>query len=401
MRDFTLTIALALLIAYFSFASHGSFVSARNLSNLGVEFAITAMLALGVFFVLLCGQTDLATGSGVGLCGGIAASLIFDHSWPTSASMLIALVTTLVLWTAMGWLIVHQKIPAFIITLAGMLIFRGAHWKVIGSRTIPVKVGAQDNLLSSLTTAYLPKPVGWALVAVVVAALGLVLLRDRARRRAHSLSVEDRDSAFAKWFVSLQLLCLLVAIMNQFQGVPLTVLLLGFAATLVHVVTAHSPFGRHLYAIGGNREAAHLSGIRVDRSVITAYAICGTAVAVTGFLQTAYGGSSTTTVGTLMELDAIAACVIGGVSLVGGSGKVTGVLFGALLMAVVLNGMTLLAVSPEFKQIARGSVLAFAVWMDVKFGAAGSTGLRSMFSKASRKPAAVPPPAAPSAQSTS
>jgi D-xylose transport system permease protein len=160
---------------------------------------------------------------------------------------------------------------------------------------------------------------------------------------------------------------LLVLLMNQFNGLPLPMLVLGVVATLVFVLTRHTPWGRHLYAIGGNREAALLSGIRVERTIVIAFALCGTVVALTGFLQTAYGGGSTTTTGTLMELDAIAACVIGGVSLTGGTGKVTGVLFGALLMAVVLNGMTLLAVTPELKQIARGLVLALAVWMDVAF----------------------------------
>jgi D-xylose transport system permease protein len=142
------------------------------------------------------------------------------------------------------------------------------------------------------------------------------------------------------------------------------VLVLGVTAVMVHLLTRHTPFGRHLYAIGGNREAARISGINVDRTVIVAFALLGLVVAITGFLQTAYAGGSTTTVGTLMELDAIAACVIGGVSLVGGTGSVGGVLFGALIMAALLNGMTLLSVSPEMKYIARGTVLALAVWMD-------------------------------------
>jgi D-xylose transport system permease protein len=131
----------------------------------------------------------------------------------------------------------------------------------------------------------------------------------------------------------------------------------------------HTPFGRYLYAIGGNEEAARLSGVPIRASVIGAFAIMGLVVALTGFMQTAYSGASTTTVGSLMELDAIAACVIGGVSLRGGRGTVLGVLFGSLIMASLLNGMTLMAVSPEIKFIARGLVLAFAVWLDVRLSA--------------------------------
>jgi len=136
-------------------------------------------------------------------------------------------------------------------------------------------------------------------------------------------------------------------------------------ALLVYVVTQHTPFGRYLYAIGDNEEAAALSGIPIQKVVIGAYALLGGVVALTGFMQTAYAGASTTTVGDLMELDAIAACVIGGTSLKGGRGTVMGVLFGALIMTSLLNGMTLLAVAPEMKYMARGVVLILAVWMDV------------------------------------
>jgi D-xylose transport system permease protein len=160
----------------------------------------------------------------------------------------------------------------------------------------------------------------------------------------------------------------LVLLCNRFRGVPLTLLVLAGVAALVHFLTRHTPFGRHLYAIGGNEEAAALSGIPVARVLIGAYGLMGGAVALTGFMTTAYAGASTTTVGDLMELDAIAACVIGGTALRGGRGTVWGVLCGALMMAVLLNGMTLLAVEPELKFIARGSILALAVWLDVRFG---------------------------------
>lgn len=365
IRDFSLVIALVAIVGFFAWQAP-AFLSARNLSNLGVEFAITAVLALGVFLVLLPGQTDLSTGSGVGLFGGIAAVLIIEHGWPSSAAMAVALVGAVLLWTGVGWMVVRQRIPAFIMTLAGMLVFRGLHWLVIHNTTIPVKIGDQDNLLSLLTIWYLPKAAGWILAAGVIAILGWSAWTARARRIAHRLAVPDRDSAFATWLISAQLVILLVVVLNQYNGLPLPVLVLGVVATAVYVLTRHMPFGRHLYAIGGNAEAARISGIRVERTVITAFAICGGVVAITGFLQTAYTGGSTTTVGTLMELDAIAACVIGGVSLTGGVGTVAGVLFGALIMAALLNGMTLMAVPPEIKYIARGLVLALAVWMDVR-----------------------------------
>ena len=150
--------------------------------------------------------------------------------------------------------------------------------------------------------------------------------------------------------------------------VPASVLVMLAVYVVAHAALGWTVFGRNVYAIGGNEEAAVVSGVPVRNTIIGAYALMGGIVALTGFMQTAYSGASTSTVGSLMELDAVAACVIGGTSLRGGRGTVLGVLFGALIMASLLNGMTLMAVSPEAKYIARGSVLALAVWLDLRLG---------------------------------
>jgi D-xylose transport system permease protein len=226
------------------------------------------------------------------------------------------------------------------------------------------------NLFSLLTTYYLPPMAGWVLGAGVVAAIGTSGFLARRRREALGIRVEDAEFAQMKLLVVAQALGLFVLIANQYRGVPLAAVLLGVVAWSVGVLLQNTPFGRHLYAIGGNEEAATVSGIAVDATVIGAFGVMGVIVALTGLLQTAYAGASTTTVGSLMELDAVAACVIGGTSLRGGRGSVVGVMFGALIMATLLNGMTLLAVSPEMKFIARGTVLALAVWMDVRLSRA-------------------------------
>ena len=365
VRDFSMVIALVVIFVFFAFAAPG-FVSARNLSNLAVELSITAVLALGMLMIILTSHVDLSVGSGVGLFGGIAAVLVFEHGWPAPASMLVALLLAILVWTLMGAIIVKQKIPAFIITLAGLLVFKGLHWLAIHNATIPVAAGGAANALSLLTTYYLPKPAGLALAAVIVGAAAWAELRGRQRRALLALDVEPVQDTIARVFLMGQLVFLFVLVCNQYRGIPLPALVLAATAFIVWVVTQHMRFGRYLYAIGGNEEAARISGIAVDRVVIGAFAIMGGIVALTGFMQTAYSGASTTTVGGLMELDAIAACVIGGTSLRGGRGTVTGVLFGALIMASLLNGMTLMAVSPEIKFIARGLVLALAVWMDVR-----------------------------------
>jgi D-xylose transport system permease protein len=364
-RDFSIAAVLLVACALFAILSP-QFLGARNLSLLMIELGITATLALGMLLVILPGHIDLSVGSGVGLLGGVASILIFHHDWPAPLALALAAVAGLLLWRGMGWLIVHERIPAFIITLAGLLIFKGLFWLVIQNATVPIVHAGQTSLYTLLTTYYLPAPLGLAGAAVIVALLGWLKLRERARRVACAFPVEPAAQAFLHWFIAAQLLFLFVIVTNQFRGVPLAAVILGVVATIVHIITKHTPFGRHLYAIGGNEEAAVVSGIPVRATVVGAYTLLGGIVALAGFMQTAYSGASTTTVGELMELDAIAACVIGGVSLKGGRGSVLGVLFGALLMAVLLNGMTLLAVSPEFKYIVRGLVLSLAVWMDVK-----------------------------------
>jgi D-xylose transport system permease protein len=365
LRDFSLLLSLLVIWAFFAFAAP-QYLSARNISMLSVELAITATLALGMLLVILPGQIDLAVGSGVGLVGGIASVLVFNHGWPALAAFGAALVAALALWTAMGALIVRERIPSFIITLGGYLIFKGLFWFVIGSRTVPVSPGGQTNLYALLTTFYFPPWVGWLLAAGILGLWVFAVLRSRRRRQQLGFSVGDPESVFMKLLLTGQGLLLAVILLNQFRGVPLPLVILGVVALAIHVLTRHTAFGRQLYAIGGNEEAAFISGVPVQRVVIGAFAVLGGIVAITGLLQTAYAGASTTTVGDQMELDAIAACVIGGTSLRGGRGTVLGVIFGALIMASLLNGMTLLAVAPEMKLIVRGVVLTLAVWMDVK-----------------------------------
>jgi D-xylose transport system permease protein len=367
LRHLAMPLALIGICAFFAL-QESAFLGPRNLTQLFVEFSITGTLALGMFMILLTGQIDLSVGSGVGLIGGIAAVLVFQQGWPAPAAMLAAFAAAVLLWTLMGALIVRQRIPSFIITLGGLLIFKGLFWLVIKNSTVPVARGDQDNLYSLLTTYYLPARVGLGLAGIVLAALALTVWRTRRARQSHGLPVRPRWQVAGGGAVTVFGVMGLVILCNQFRGVPLTLVILAATAGAVYFLTRHTPFGRYLYAIGGNEEAAVLSGIAVNRVLVGAYILMGVTVALTGFMTTAYSGASTTTVGDLMELDAIAACVIGGTALRGGRGSVGGVIFGALIMTALLNGMTLLAVAPEIKFIARGVVLTIAVWLDIVLG---------------------------------
>lgn len=343
------------------------FIGARNLSQLLIEYSIIATLSLGMFMVILCSHIDLSVGSGVGLTGGLAAVLITQKGWPAPAALGAGLLCALGLWLVIGNLVVRQKMPSFIITLGGLLIFKGLFWLVIDNGTVAVSPGGKDNLYSILTTGSLTKTEGLIGGALICAVIAFLQWRGRQERIRWQLppggmaAFAGRVAVFAVAVMAVVLIC------NQFRGVPYSLLIMSAMAAMVYFLTGHTPFGRNLYAVGGNEEAAAIAGINVGRTVIGAFVLMGLAVAITGFMSTAYTGASTTTVGDLMELDAIAACVIGGTSLKGGRGTVAGVLMGALIMTSLLNGMTLMAVSPEIKYIARGAVLAFAVWMDVRF----------------------------------
>jgi D-xylose transport system permease protein len=383
LRSLALFLALALLWAFFTLGSGFAFLDPGNLRNLSIELSCTAILALGMLLIMVVGHIDLAVGSGVGLTAAIVAVLISGAELPWSrledpsrypqldaaVAMLISLGAIVALWTAMGWVIARERIPAFIITLAGLLVFKGAFWLVINSRTISVRAGG-DNVLSVLTSASLPHVAGWVLAGVIVAMLGYGVWRSRRSRAALGLPVGDGETSFLGLLCTAQFLALVLLNLNvsspQMRGVPIALLLLGAAAAATWVLTQHTRLGRHLYACGSNEAAAALSGVPIRRVTVSAFALCGLAVAVTGWMQAAYIGNATTTVGDLMELDAIAACVIGGVSVKGGRGTVIGVLSGALLITTLINGLTVMGVSPELKFIARGSILALAVWMDVR-----------------------------------
>ncbi|HYP89027.1 MAG TPA: hypothetical protein VEQ59_12750 [Polyangiaceae bacterium] len=365
LRSLSMLIALILISAFFA-VKQPVFLSARNLSLLSIELAVTAILAIGMLLVLLPGHIDLSAGSGVGLTGAVAAVAVFDGRWPAPLALLVSAVMAVVVWGAMGALIVRQKIPAFIITLGGLLVFKGLHWLVIRNQTIPVVEGGKENIYSLLTTYYVPPMVGAVLGVAVVAFQIYSSQSARKQRISYGFQVDDGETNFLKLFVGAQLVLLLVLVANQYRGLPLAAVILGVVAFAINVLTQHTPFGRYLYAVGGNEEAALISGVPIQRTVIGAFALMGAIVALGGFMETAYSGASTSTVGSLMELDAVAACVIGGASLRGGRGTVPGVIFGALIMATLLNGLTLMAVSPEIKYIARGVVLALAVWVDVK-----------------------------------
>jgi D-xylose transport system permease protein len=365
-RHLTMPLVIGALILCFA-ALSPQFLTPRNLSMLLIELSITAVLAVGMLVVILPGQIDLSAGSGVGLIGGVAAVLIFRAGWPAPLALLAASAVALVIWASMGTLIAKTGIQSFIVTLGGLLAFRGAFWLTIRSSTVPISTGGEENVLTVLTTSYLPPRIGLAMAAAFAVGFALLTWMWRRRTAAEGEIVESVELSFLRVFTASQIVLLVVLACNQYRGLPLAFVILCVVALTVHVVVSRTPFGRYLYAVGGNVEAAALCGIPVKRLIAMAYTLMGALVALTGFLQTSYAGASTVSVGELMELDAVAACVIGGASLKGGRGTVLGTLFGSTVMATLLNAMTLLAIAPEIKYIVRGTVLVAAVLFSLRF----------------------------------
>jgi D-xylose transport system permease protein len=269
----------------------------------------------------------------------------------------------------MGWLVVRQRVPAFIVTLGGLQALKGLFWVVIENRTVPVAPGGVQNVVSGLTTSYLGTGAGWGLWMLVVVLSAAALCWRRARRAGLGLTNDEGEPVFLRWFLGVQASALVVVVCNGYRGIPLPMVILSGLAWLVHVLLRHTVLGRYMVAVGGNESAARLSGVPVGAVTLFAFAAAGAVVGLTGLMQTAYAGYSTADIGTLMELDAVAACVMGGVSLRGGSGTVTGVLLGAAIMGVLGKGLSLMGVGPELKYMVRGGVLVLAVWLDVRGGA--------------------------------
>jgi D-xylose transport system permease protein len=321
--------------------------------------SVTGVLAVGMLLVIVAGQIDLSVGSVVGLAGGAAAMM--QDPWGLAGALGAALVVGTLVGATQGALISYANIPAFIVTLGGLLAWRGVILGLSEGATIPVR----QPFFRWLGVGKLPQGVGVIIAAVAILALVyMTVSRLRARKR-HGLSVPGVGATALRIVVPAALIALFIYWMNAGGGMPVPVLVLLAVAVLGGFLTQNTTFGRYLYAIGGNPDAARLSGINIRRYILAAYCVLGMLVGVASLLHTGRVGSASPDAGTLMELDAIAACVIGGTSLMGGRGTVSGAVVGALIMASLDNGMSLLNVENYTQYIVKGAVLVAAVGFDM------------------------------------
>lgn len=360
LQVFVMLAAIVAIILFFSVATDGAYVSPRNISNLLRQTAITGVLAVGMVFVIISAEIDLSVGSMMGLLGGAAA--IFDVwlGWPLPLTIVVTLAAGLLLGAWNGWWVAYRKVPSFIVTLAGMLAFRG----ILVGITNGTTVSPTSAAMSQIGQSYLPNGIGFGIGIGVMALFVIWQWRQRAQRVALGLPVAGAGSDVGRQSLMAVILLGAIWLLNDYRGVPTPVLILAALMMAGIFMATRTAFGRRIYAIGGNIDAARLSGINVERTKLVVFAINGLMVAIAGLILSSRLGAGSPSAGNIAELDAIAACVIGGTSLSGGVGSVAGAVMGAFIMASLDNGMSMLDVPTFWQYIVKGTILLLAVWMD-------------------------------------
>ncbi len=360
LQVYIMLIAIAVIMAFFSVATDGAYLSARNISNLLRQTSITGILAIGMVFVIISAEIDLSVGSLMGLLGGFAAIADVWWGFPLPATIIATIALGLIFGIWNGWWVAYRKVPSFIVTLAGYLAFRG----ILIGLTNGTTVSPISGTMTVIGQGYLSDIAGVILGGIAV--IGFVLWGNYQRRSRQQLQLEV--SALSKDFTKYALFAVIVLgaiyLLNDYRGIPFPVLVLAVLAILGLFLSRKTSFGRHVYAIGGNIDAAKLSGINVEKTKLIIFAMNGVLVAIAGLILSARLGAGSPSAGQNAELDAIAACVIGGASLAGGVGSVFGVVIGGLIIASLDNGMSMLDVPTFWQYIVKGGILLLAVWID-------------------------------------
>ncbi|MFE8116262.1 sugar ABC transporter permease [Brenneria goodwinii] len=360
LQVYVMIAAIIAIMLFFTYMTDGAYLSARNLSNLLRQTAITGILAVGMVFVIISAEIDLSVGSMMGLLGGAAA--IFDvwFGWPLPLTIVVTLVLGLLLGTWNGWWVAYQKVPSFIVTLAGMLAFRGILIGITNGTT----VSPTSDAMSQIGQSYLPSGAGFLFGALGLMVFILWQWRRRGNRIRLGLPVSQPAGDIGRQAFTAVIVLGAIYLLNDYRGVPTPVLVLTLLMLGGIFLATRTAFGRRIYAVGGNIEAARLSGINVERTKLIVFAMNGLMVAVAGLILSSRLGAGSPSAGNIAELDAIAACVIGGTSLAGGIGSVAGAVMGAFIMASLDNGMSMLDVPTFWQYVVKGGILLLAVWMD-------------------------------------
>ncbi len=373
IREYGMYIALFVIMLIFTITTNGIFISPRNISNLLNQTGYIAVLAVGMTLVIVIRHIDLSVGFLAGFLGAIAAVALVQWNLPVYVVIPLVLVLGAIAGLITALPVAQLGIPSFVASLAGWLIYRGLLLLVTeGTGTIIIP----DATFNALGNSYIPDLPEMAFlpgvhkITLLLGLAGIVLfilgqVNDRKQKQAYNFEILPMDLFILKLVFVSAIVGAITWVLSGYNGLSWTVVIVLIVLAIYHFVTTQTVLGRHIYAVGGNPEAAELSGINVKRIIYVVFGSMGMLSALSGILFTARLQSATTTAGTLFELDAIAAAYVGGVSAAGGVGKVIGSIIGALVMLSLTSGMNLMGIGIAYQYIVRGAVLVAAVIFDV------------------------------------
>lgn len=369
MRQYGMIGALALIVLLFQILTQGILLKPLNVTNLILQNGYVLILAIGMLPIIITGRIDLSVGSIVAFVGAIAAILVVNYKMPLIPTILISLVTGALIGAWQGFWTAYIGIPAFITTLSGMLIFRGLTIAVLDGRSI----GPFYASFRAISTSFVPdffREGGLNLTALLTGGVlvAYLVIREAGLRRERK---RYEFTVLPVWFFLVKLagmgggVMLLAYFMAAYNGIPTLLVLLAVLIIFYSFITNSTVIGRRIYALGGNEAAARLSGIDTKRIVFLTNINMGVLAAIAGIVFAARLNAGTPKAGTGFELDAIAACFIGGASVTGGTGTIVGAVLGTLIMGVMNNGMSIIGVSVDYQQAIKGLVILFAVAIDL------------------------------------
>jgi putative multiple sugar transport system permease protein len=381
IREYALLISLIAIMAFFQIATGGILFTPLNMTNIILQNSYIVIMALGMLLIIVAGHIDLSVGFLSGLIGAIAGVLMVTNPfWPpewklgTFETIGICLVVGALIGALQGVFVARFLIPAFIVTLAGMLIYRGLMIAMLSGRNL----GPFPESFQAISNGYVPDllafmaPPGINMLAIVAGAMVTALIlwsnwRARQIEHAHGMAEEPMALFYARNALIAVAILGFSWIMANHKGLPNVLVTMFALVALFMFLTTRTTFGRRVYAIGGNAKAAKLSGINTERITIMIFAIMGALSAFAGLVYAARLNSAQPKAGAGLELDVIAACFIGGAAVTGGVGKITGVVIGAFIMGVMNNGMGIMGVGIDWQQVIKGAVLMLAVFLDVYY----------------------------------
>ena len=368
-REYGMLITLVAIMTFFQYMTDGTLMRPLNLTNLLLQNSYIVIMALGMLLVIVAGHIDLSVGSVSGFIGALAAVLMVQYHWHFVPAVLVCLICGGVIGGIQGWFVAFSRIPSFIVTLAGMLVFKGMALAVLSGQS----VGPFPDSFQMLSSGFLPdffSVEGLRLTSLllgVAAAVALIVaaVRERANRVRHGVQTEPTALFVVRNVVFVALLIYFSYLLSTYKGLPNVLIVMAVLIVLFEFVTSRTTIGRRIYAMGGNEKAAKLSGIKTERLTLYAFVNMGVLSALAGLVFAARLNTATPKAGLGFELDVIAACFIGGASATGGVGKVMGAVIGAFVMGVMNNGMSILGIGIDYQQVIKGVVLLAAVLVDV------------------------------------